>query len=415
MSAKSFFTLGMLSFLLSAEATMASGKLDSPIQVDVLPPAALGTSVIWSPSGQTFAYASNPTQGKFILGTISPLRTSPLTLPDERQLVALTDHYAIASSWSETKDWLYPIHGTTLGAPIPWHAATDTWQEWANTAYGPAILTGGYKPHTLALTTSTGKKFHINGGQVYFSTDRKFGAVAWSQRAEQVVHPAPGLGVPIENQFSNADFPISIWNFDAPNGPKRVSTLHPNVSLPTSAGIPLLQWVTFSYHDQYVAVLAQGSFGGPKLLGQTLIFNVRSGRLVGIAPYGNGIKWIGNSQYLWIGTPYPEGQGYDRIVNVRGTTISIWTEQIPYTAILPVSPHAVIMESLDRPELYLFQSKGDRTTVYFSPAILYDGNDTHSFGNDAIGFWRHTALLIKNPAAARASRVSNPLPLFFTP
>ena len=254
-------------------------------------------------------------------------------------------HNQIVSSWSADQDWLYAIDGSSLGKPIAWTASTDTWQEWVDTSNGPAVITGGYTPGTVGLTFSNGATLPLHGGQVDTSSDHKYGAVVTRTRMKRLVHPVGDVNDPSEHQPSAATDPITLWDFHVSGGPHWLSTIHlPSFGLPSAARKGELQNISFSPDDKYVAVLVQVEFGtGPKLVGKTFIFATGSGKLVGSAPYGNGMLWSSDSKSLWLGTPMPEGQGTDRIVNVQGQTVWTWPDSMTRNMVLPISSDTLLV------------------------------------------------------------------------
>lgn len=135
------------------------------------------TRTRWSPAGTHFAFAVDPRQGIAEVGSTNPLRGEQVALGLGRSVVALTAHDAIVASWSRRHDWLYPVQGTSLGTPVPWTGATDCWQQWVETAQGPAIVTGGYRSGTLALAWANGHTLALAGSQVCVAPSGRVGAV----------------------------------------------------------------------------------------------------------------------------------------------------------------------------------------------------------------------------------------------
>lgn len=319
--------------------------------VDGVSLQALGTGLrgtaVWSPSGSHFAFAVDPQKGTAVFGTTSPLHTTQVNLGQGRGIVFLTDKYAVVSSWSAEHDWLYPIKSTTLGKPVAWTAPTDTWQEWVNTTKGPGVITGGYTQNSVAMTMSDGTNLQLHGGQVYTSSDHNFGAVVGGLRMKRVVHPVGGVMDPTEHQPSPATTPITLWDFDSENGPRRLSTIHlASVPFPKVARTGELQDVKFSPNDKYVAVLIQGEYAtGAKMLGETFIFSTDSGRLVGTAPYGNGMQWSPDSKFLWLGTPMPGGQGTDHIVDIHGKSVWSWPDSMNRDVVIPISSNNLLVSN----------------------------------------------------------------------
>ncbi len=297
----------------------------------------------WSPSGRQFAFSVNPQTGTAIVGLTASLRTRPEQLGPGRHIVALTARYAIVASASDRRDWLYPLIGNRLGNPVAWNAPTDTWQSWVQTRQGPAIVTGGYHSQKAALTESTGDRIPLSGSQVFVSPDGKYGAVTGGTRLSRNV-ASPGAFAPSRYQPSPVTTPITVWNFDAIT-PRPMVTIHlPAVYLPKAAGGALVGYLEFSPNEQYLSVLVQGNNGvGPKLVGKTFIYEVSSGELVGIAPYGNGMMWALDSQGLWLGTPLPQGQGRDRLVNIHGATLWTWPDGRSQGVVTPVSGQALVV------------------------------------------------------------------------
>lgn len=296
----------------------------SHVSAHSLPPGRMGALPVWSPNGKYFAYRFNGSQ--FTIGTPSPFTYHKLKLPNGRHMVSITNHSVIVTSSNSNRDWIYPLKGDKLGSPTPWKAPTDTWQDWVTTIAGPAILTGGYNGQTLSVTESNGKSTPLQGGEAFVSTDAKLGAVLARNRAKRLVHPRGDEADPTQLQPNLSTAPIVIWNFDAKRGPRKTSVLHlPSVS--KKAGE--IQDIRFSPNDQFVAILiTSNSSRGPQLDGKTFIYNLRTDKRVATAPYGNGIGWAANSQALWIGTAFPEGQGTERIVNLKGQTVQHWKDKI---------------------------------------------------------------------------------------
>ncbi len=135
------------------------------------------TRTRWSPAGTHFAFAVDPRQGIAEVGSTNPLRGEQVALGLGRSVVALTAHDAIVASWSRRHDWLYPVQGTSLGTPVPWTGATDCWQQWVETAQGPAIVTGGYRSGTLALAWANGHTLALAGSQVCVAPSGRVGAM----------------------------------------------------------------------------------------------------------------------------------------------------------------------------------------------------------------------------------------------
>lgn len=315
----------------------------SPVTTDGVTVGTLGSGVrgtaLWSPSGLNFAFAVDEQNGTAVLGTTAALHVQHVNLGSGRTIVSLTDKYAVVTSWGTHHDWLYPIKGTSLGQPIAWSAPTDTWQEWVDTANGPAIVTGGYKPDSVALTLANGSAIQLHGGQVYPSLDQKLGAVVTGVRMKRVVHPVGDVEVPSEYQPSSAADPITLWDFASIGAPHQITTFHlPTVHLSKAAGQGELQAVVFSPNDKYVAVLVQGEYGtGAQLVGSTFIFATNSGQLVGTAPSGNGMQWSSDSKSLWLGPAMPEGQGEDRVVDIHGHTTWSWPDAMNRNVVMPLS------------------------------------------------------------------------------
>ena len=276
------------------------------------------TRTRWSPAGTHFAFAVDPRQGIAEVGSTNPLRGEQVALGLGRSVVALTAHDAIVASWSRRHDWLYPVQGTSLGTPVPWTGATDCWQQWVETAQGPAIVTGGYRSGTLALAWANGHTLALAGSQVCVAPSGRVGAVVGGGHCyPAVVHPVGNQQVPSLHQPSSATAPIRLWQFDAVP-PRVLATVYlPRLHLPKAAGSVSVERIVFSPNGRYVAIWVMGDYGvgaQQQMVGATFIYAVASGHLMGQAPVGNGIEWAANSQFLWIGTPDPQGQGADRVV-----------------------------------------------------------------------------------------------------
>lgn len=315
----------------SAQGVAMHGPLARPVR---------WTRTRWSPAGTYFAFAVDPTQGVAEVGSTNPLRVRQVVLGSGRSVVALTAHDAIVASWGRHRDWVYPLQGTSLGAPVPWTGPTDSWQQWVDTAQGPAIVTGGYRPGTLALAWANGHTLALAGSQVYIAPSGRVGAVVGGHRDPAVVHPVGNQYVPSLHQPSSATAPIRLWQFDA--APSRVlATLHlPVLQVPKAAGRVSVERIVFSPNGRYVAIWVMGDYGvgaQQQMVGATFIYAVASGHLMGQAPVGNGIQWAANSQFLWIGTPDPAGHGADRVVNLEGHTVWTWPDTMTQWVIGVVS------------------------------------------------------------------------------
>ncbi|PSR23029.1 MAG: hypothetical protein C7B45_04435 [Sulfobacillus acidophilus] len=280
---------------------------------------------LWSPSGRLFGYNVSPTSGHAVIGLAPSFKTYPVNLGPGRHLVDLTAREAVVASTSDRRDWLYPLHHGHLGKPTVWKAATDTWQEWVNTQAGPAIVTGGYQPKTVALTESTGIHIPLSPSQVFVSPDGEYGAAVGGQRLRRNVDGGQALS-PSLYQPSPVTGPIILWAFDAAT-PHVIATIHlPKVHLTKAARGAYVGYIAFSLNNRYLAVSVAGNSPiGDRLIGKTFIYRVRTGTLVGVAPYGNGMMWAIDSRYLWLGTPLPQGQGTDKLVNVRGKSVWSWS------------------------------------------------------------------------------------------
>ncbi len=331
--------------------------------VKVLGSASLSTRPLWSPSGHLFAFNIAPDAGTAVLGFTSPLRTRTVELGAGRHLVALTAHDAVAASASYKRDWLYPLHNDRLGKPIPWNAATDTWQEWVDTQQGPAIVTGGYGSQKAALTESTGTRIPLSGSQVFVSPDGKYGAVVGGHRLPRNVQGG-GTFAPSRYQPSPTTGPIVLWNFDAA-APHAIATIHlPKVRLPKAAGGALVGYLAISPNDQYLAVSVTGNDGvGDRLVGKTFLYRIDSGTLVGSAPYGNGMLWALDSQDLWLGTPLPQGHGTDRLVNVHGAAVWTWPDAATQSVVMPVSAQTLLV--VRRRHLEVWRKTGGFTALAY--------------------------------------------------
>jgi len=342
--------------ILLAVSLMAAGCSPFGLTVRADPPTPVGTvdgihltglgtaknvsEVLWSPSGQHFALATSQ-PGTFILGTTHPLRVETVVFPTVRSIVALTNTSAIVASSEATQDWIYPLHGLTLGSPIPWTAPTDTWQEWVDTGAGPAIVTGGYRPGTVALEWASGRRFLLHGNQVYPSADGYYGAVTAGHRLHRVVSPVGDVQVPAEWQPANPEKPITIWDFRG-RTPRQLYTLHlPPVPGPEG----IIDTITFSPNDRYVAISTM-SFDSPLKTtpGHTFVYSVRTGRLLGTGPWGNGTQWASNSRAIWLGTAAAEGHGDDHIMTPDGTMVQSWPDSVSNTVVGMVNAHTLIME-----------------------------------------------------------------------
>lgn len=295
------------------------------------PPPVPGEVAYWSPNGNWIALSLSETVGTAEVGSVSPLRLHTVQLGAGMRVVGLADSYLIGSSWRTGRVALYPIEPSgEVGKPIVWRAARDLWQAWASLAGGhPAIETGGYTGVSLSLAQQNGKRFALRGGEMYLSPDGRFGAVMVRPRSPC----CGGLAGISELQPANVGSAISIWYLGGRHGPRRLAVLHLPLTKSQTRAQLVIQGVAFSQDDRYVAI--QPMDLGTTSAAPTFIFTV-SGRLVGRAPYGNGLAWLPRSDGLWINTPAPEGQGSDRIVDVYGRTISVWPDALGYT-VLPLS------------------------------------------------------------------------------
>ncbi len=323
--------------------------------------ASLSARPLWAPSGHLFAFSVSPDAGTAVMGLTPSLRTHTVELGTGRHLVALTAKDAVVASASDKRDWLYPLHDGRLGKPIPWKAATDTWQEWVDTQQGPAIVTGGYRSQKAALTESSGARISLSGSQVFVSPDGKYGAVVGGNRLPRNVNGGRAFA-PSRYQPSPATGPITLWSFDAAT-PHAIATIHlPKIRLPKAAGGALVGYLAISPNDQYLAVLLTGNYGvGDRLVGKTFLYRVDSGTLVGSAPYGNGMLWALNSQDLWLGTPLPQGQGIDRLVNVHGATVWAWPDAANQNVVTAVSAHTLLV--VRRRHLGVWRKTGGFTSL----------------------------------------------------
>lgn len=349
-----FVTLLMVPFLLvgcqhpvpvaSPQTGMLKSTALQQVTVHPLPDHEEGAQFMWSPSGNVFSYLVHASKGIYEVGTVNPLHFQQVQLGKGRDIIALTTHYAVVASNDDTEDWLYPLTAEgQVGQPVKWTAPVDTWQEWVETASGLAIVTGGYESGTLRLTSGNGENTLLSGGQVYTSSDMHYGAVTTRVRMKRVF--GGHVMMPSAHQPDNLTDPVVIWDFSAPSGPRRLTTLHlPKTSLPQAAGDGTIQWISFSPDDHYVAVLTTGSYGtGGKIDGQTDIFDVRTGKLVGTARYGNGLRWLPNSNAIWLDTQYPAGQGDNEIVTVQGKPLSTWPESAG-AFLLPIDSQRAILD-----------------------------------------------------------------------
>ena len=292
------------------------------IHFAVLGSAPQVNAVMWSPSGLYFAFVVSRQQGTFVLGTTNPLRIETVILPNQRTITALTNHHAVVTSISGTKDWLYPLTGLSLGAPVTWTAPSNTYQQWVDTASGPAIVTGGQRPVPVALQWASGRHLSLGGGQIYVSADGRFGAVTGGWRGHYIPNPVSDAQNPSGSQVASSTQPIAIWDFGG-RTPRRLETLHlPPVRVPESS----IDTVAFSPNDRYVAVSVMSFDAPPPTPGRTFVYDVRTGRLLGTGPWGNGPTWSATSRDLWIGTAAAEGRGTDQVMAVDGRRLASWPD-----------------------------------------------------------------------------------------
>ncbi len=76
------------------------------------------------------------------------------------------------------------------------------------------------------------------------------------------------------------------------------------------------------------------------LQGVIYVYSVQ-GRLVGTLPYGNGFSWLPGGDELLVRTPYREGKGKDRIMDVHARTIASWPDAVAQ-AFLAASPRSIL-------------------------------------------------------------------------
>lgn len=294
-----------------------------------------GQLAYWSPSGNHFALTLDGSHGRIAWGTLRPLRIFKVGLGMPLHVVGLTDRYVITTTRDEKHDYLFPIENSDrLGRPILWTGPTDDWEEWIPTAAGVAIETGGYAPGTLTLGLGNGTGVALDGGEMYLSTDRRFGAVLQRPRERWALIEAGAVEIqPGDNRSS-----IAIWQMNADGGPKRLSMLHLPLEIVPRGGQPdMILGIAFSYDDRYVAVqMMNQNYLPSKLTGVTFIYTVQ-GRLIGRAPYGNGFQWLPSANDIWLNTPDPPGMGDDQVVNVGGQRLASWPDALGQT-VFPISP-----------------------------------------------------------------------------
>lgn len=282
--------------------------------------------VMWSPSGDHFCYY-NRFDLAFKLGNVNTATVQPLSFPDQRHVVALTDNAVIVASSDDDQDWIYPLTTTGLGEPKALTLNTDLWQEWVNTQQGPGVLVGGYKPGSLAVELRDKTQIPLGGGNAFLSVDRKLGAVVSTPRPTRLVHPIGDVAVLLENQPDDPTQPITIWNFAAPGKPTKLFSIQlPKIDTPTAETSPSIQFISFSPNDKYLAILVGMNDDNGKLSGQTFIYDTSTGRLLGEAPYGNGIQWLADQSGLWLNTDQPAGSGLDKVVDLHGQLVNTWKD-----------------------------------------------------------------------------------------
>lgn len=304
------------------------------ISVRKLSAASPGASPYWSPNGNLFAYQVSISAGTAELGSLRPFALRLVRLGQGTQLVGLTNRYLIGAQQNFARNYLYPIlHGGRLGAPEDWVASADHWENWVPISGGLALETGGYQRGTLTLTLQGGGQVALHGGEMYLSADRRYGAVLGQTRTLWHLSVAQRL----EIQPSTGRHGIAVWDLSLRTGPRHMATLRlPKERSSASSGPLLIQTISFSPGDRYVAVLLANQHPtGSLLTGVTYIYTVQ-GKLVGRAPYGNGLHWLPKSDELWLGTPHPQGQGQDLIVGIHGQKIASWQDSVAMT-LLPIS------------------------------------------------------------------------------
>ncbi|UOF90034.1 hypothetical protein LSG31_19540 [Fodinisporobacter ferrooxydans] len=288
-------------------------------------------NVLWSPSGNRFCYFSPETQS-FQIGTVKPFSIESVRLPNQRHIVALTDESAIVASNEDDRNWIYPLTKTGIGKPTAWRAATDPWQEWADTQQGPGgILVGGYSPKSLELELDNGEHIPLNGEDAILSMDRKYGAVVSSHRLRRPVHSSGDTMMPAEHQPFDPLKPIVVWNFSATGGPRKQTVLQlPKIDLPNLAGqrkeVPGGIGISFSPDDKHVFVSVNTGGNGSKLTGESFLFDASTGHLMSKIPYGNGMQWSADGTSIWVNADQPQGTGEDKLVTLDGRMVNTWKD-----------------------------------------------------------------------------------------
>jgi hypothetical protein len=170
---------------------------------------------------------------------------------------------------------------------------------------------------------------------MYLSPDRRWGLVTARSRSQW-----GGLSQPYELQPADSTSPLAIWHLTAAGGPTRTALLHLPPPPKALAKDQLITFgIAFSPDDRYVAIQLWTSTG-PILQGVIYVYSVQ-GHLVGTLPYGNGFSWLPKGDELLVRTPYREGKGEDRIMNVHARTIASWPDAIAQ-AFLAASPESIL-------------------------------------------------------------------------
>jgi len=145
---------------------------------------------------------------------------------------------------------------------------------------------------------------------------------------------------PYELQGADSTSPLAIWHLTAQGRPTRTALLHLPPSPKALAKDQLITLgIAFAPDDRYVAIQLWTATG-PMLQGVIYVYSVQ-GRLVGTLPYGNGFSWLPGGDELLVRTPYREGKGKDRIMDVHARTIASWPDAVAQ-AFLAASPRSIL-------------------------------------------------------------------------
>lgn len=301
-------------------------------------PAPLPGDVAYlSPNGKLFALTLSAANGTARIGTVDPFRTRTVHLGRAVRVVGLTDKYLICANADSGQAYVFPVSDRAkLGIPLLWSWPPDLWQNWLSTSKGLAIETGGYQAGTLSLTIQNGQRIPLHGGEIYLSSDRRWGVVLTRPRMRWSASPADFY----ELQPAGWSSPVAIWHLSASGGPARTALLRfPEPPAGLNKGQLITQGIAISLNDRYVAIQLS-ELTGTRLTGVTYVYSVH-GQLVGTLPYGNGFQWLPSSDGILLNTSDPRGKGHDRIISLQGRIVASWPDAMAET-ILPLSETSML-------------------------------------------------------------------------